>query len=117
VVQRRHWRVRLSQEAERDFVAIIQWTAGRFDRRQALVYRRTLIAALTALASDPHLPDSRPRDEIQPGLHSLHVARKGRRGRHIVLYRVPEGSTIEVVWILYDSMDIEQHVPGDGAQS
>jgi toxin ParE1/3/4 len=104
------WRIRLSQLAERDFIAILEWTLEQFGRRQFATYRRTLIQALTALADDPLLPDSRARDEIVPGLRSLHVARRGRRGRHIVLYRTRRPDIIEIVRILHDSMDLGQHI-------
>ena len=110
---RRRWRVRLSEAADRDFAAILQWTLVEFGRRQASVYRRTLIAALTDLSNDPYLPDSHPRDEIHVGLRSLHVARKGRRGRHFVLYRIVDDVTIDIVRILHDAMDLGRHVPDD----
>ena len=64
--RRRRWRVRLSEPAEHDYVAILQWTAEQFGRRQASVYRGTLIGALIALADDPFAPDSRPRDDGSP---------------------------------------------------
>jgi toxin ParE1/3/4 len=105
-----HWRVRLSEPAEHDFLAILDWTAENFGRRQATIYRRTLIAALAALHDGPDVPGSVLRDEIQPGLRSLHVARRGRRGRHFVLYRASAGSTIEVIRILHDAMDVAANV-------
>ena len=111
--RRRRWRVRLSEPAEHDYVAILQWTAEQFGRRQASVYRQTLIAALSTLAEDPFAPDSHPRDEIHPGLRSLHIARHGRRGRHLILYRLSGQGTIDIVRILPDSMDVGRHVPDD----
>jgi len=77
------------------------------------MYRRTLVAALTSLHDGPYLPDSAARDEIQPGLRSLHVARRGRRGRHFVLYRTDDVGTIEIVRILHDTMDLARHLPPD----
>ena len=85
--RRRRWRIRLSQPAEHDFLAILQWTAEQFGRRQASLHSQTLSAAVTALSDDPFVPDSHARDEIQPGLRSLHIARNQRRGRHLILYR------------------------------
>jgi toxin ParE1/3/4 len=109
----RYWRVRLSEPAERDFIGIVQWTVENFGRRQALVYRRTLIAALTSLHNGPNLPESAARDEIQTGLRSLHVARQGRRGRHFVLYRSDEVGTVGIVRILHDAMDLARYLPTD----
>jgi toxin ParE1/3/4 len=94
-------------------VAILKWTAEQFGRRQASVYRQTLIAALSALSEDPFAPDSHPRDEIDPGLRSLHVARHGRRGRHLVIYRIPGKHTVDILRMLHDSMDVGRHVPDD----
>ena len=107
---RQRWRLRLSEPAEHDFRAILDWTAENFGRRQASVYRRTLIAALAALHDGPDVPGSVVRDEIQPGLRSLHVARKGHRGRHFVLYRTATGTTVEVIRILHDAMDLARNM-------
>jgi toxin ParE1/3/4 len=100
------WRVRLGAEAEKDFVRILKYTADAFGERQAAIYQTTLIDALTALHSGPDVSASASRDEILPGLPSLHVARQGRRGRHFIMYRALGGEAIEVVRILHDAMDL-----------
>lgn len=108
------WTVRLSAAAERDFQEILRWTAERFGRRQANTYARVLSAALEALVSGPTIFGARRRDEISPGLLTLHVARKGNKGRHIVLFRIapdPDERTVDVLRLLHDSMDIGQHLP------
>lgn len=107
----RSWRVRLGHEAGRDLASILRWTAGTFGPRQAEAYRDTLIAALTALEAGPTLPGSTARDEIYPGIRTLHVAREGRRGRHAVMNQKTGESTIEVLRILHDSMDLARHLP------
>ena len=117
MAQRRRWRIRLSQPAEHDFVAILEWTAEQFGRRQASAYRETLIGSLIALADDPFAPDSRSREDVQPGLRSLHVARQGRRGRYLILYRTTAPRTIDIVRILHDSMDVGRHLPDDPTPS
>ena len=113
--RRRRWRVRLSQPDERDFLAILDWTAEQFGWRQASVHRQTLITALSALSDDPLVPDSHPRDDIQPGLRSLHVARRGGRARHLILYRISDQRTVDILRILHESMDIGRHVPDNPA--
>jgi toxin ParE1/3/4 len=105
------WRIRLGAEAEKDIVSIRKWTRETFGERQADIYRMTLLEALEALASGPDLPGSTARDEILPGLRTLHVARNGRRGRHFVMYRAGAGRVIEVMRILHDAMDLARHVP------
>lgn len=108
------WTVRLSAAAERDFQEILRWTADRFGRPQASTYARVLSAALEALVSGPTIIGVRRRDEIGPGLLTLHVARKGNKGRHFVLFRITPNTderTIDVLRLLHDSMDISRHLP------
>ncbi|ACI97530.1 type II toxin-antitoxin system RelE/ParE family toxin [Rhodospirillum centenum] len=108
------WTVRLSAAAERDFQEILRWTADRFGLRQANTYARVLSAALEALVSGPTIIGVRQRNEIAPGLLTLHVARTGNKGRHFVLFRITPNTderTIDVLRLLHDSMDISRHLP------
>ena len=107
------WHIRLGIEAERDFTRIVKYTADTFGERQAAIYQITLIEALTTLHSGPDVPASAARDEILPGLRSLHVARQSRRGRHFIMYRDVGAQVIEVVRILHDAMDLARHIPPD----
>jgi toxin ParE1/3/4 len=111
------WRVRLGSDAEADLAAILQWTADAFGPAQTHAYRDVLVAAVRALEHGPDPIGSRQRDEIGAGLRTLHVARHGRRGRHLLLYRVAHGSTIEVIRILHDSMELWRHVPSGPGES
>jgi len=107
----RQWRVRLGAVAEIDFANILKWTAEKFGARQAAIYRDTLVQAIGELAKGPDVPGSRARNEIMPGLRTLHVARHGRRGRHFLLYRAVEDGIIEIGRILHDQMDLKRHLP------
>jgi toxin ParE1/3/4 len=107
----RRWRVRLGAAAEIDFANILKWTTENFGARQSRIYRDTLVQAIGGLADGPDVAGSRPRDEIMPGLRTLHVARRGRRGSHFLMYRAAPNSTIEIVRILHDRMDFRRHVP------
>ena len=92
---------------------ILRWTAQRFGHAQARIYGETLTRAIQALTDGPYVAGSRRRDEISKGFMTLHVARVGRRGRHFVLYRIAgasEPSTIDVLRLLHDSMDLVRHV-------
>jgi toxin ParE1/3/4 len=111
---RAKWRVRLGAVAEHDFVAILAWSVENFGKRQARIYRDTLLRAIGELADGPNVAGSRPRDEIMPGLRTLHIARHGRRGRHLLLYRVGGEQTIEIGRILHDRMDLRRHPPFPG---
>ena len=107
------WTVRLSDPAENDFDDIVAFTAERFGARQAITYQSTLKLALNALAAGPEVRGSSNRDDVGDGLRSLHVARKGRGGRHLIIYREMPGRTIEVLRILHDAMDLAQHMAVD----
>jgi toxin ParE1/3/4 len=107
----RRWRVRLGAAAEVDFANILKWTTENFGAGQSRIYRDTLVEAIGELASGPNVAGSRARDEIMAGLRTLHVARRGRRGSHFLMYRVAPKSTIEIVRILHDRMDLWRHVP------
>ena len=105
------WRVRFGAAAELDFANILKWTADNFGARQSRAYRNTLVQAIAELADGPDVAGSKARDEIMPGLRTLHVARHGRRGSHFLIYRAAPRSTIEIVRILHDRMDLQRHVP------
>ena len=111
------WRVRLGAAAELDFANILRWTTENFGAKQSRIYRDTIVRAIAALADGPDVAGSRARDEIMPGLRTLHVARHGRRGRHLVMYRATAERTIEVVRILHDRMDLQRHIPSDPDES
>lgn len=106
-----HWQLRLSQLAERDFFNILHWTTEHFGVRQARAYATILRNALKALALGPESLGCRARSEIGPDILSLHVARNGRNGRHFIVFRVhDDSSVIEVLRILHDSMDVVRHL-------
>ena len=107
----RTWRVRLGAAAELDFANILKWTTENFGARQSRVYRDVLVRTIGELADGPDAAGSKARDEVMPGLRTLHVARRGRRGSHFLMYRVASNSTIEIVRILHDRMDLQRHVP------
>jgi toxin ParE1/3/4 len=107
----RRWRVRLGAGAELDFANILRWTAENFGDDQARVYRDTLVQTIGELANGPDVTGAKARDDIMRGARTLHVARHGRRGRHLLLYRVIGDRIIEIARILHDSMDLRRHVP------
>ena len=114
---KRKWRVRLGAVAELDFANILKWTAENFGPRQTHVYRDTIVQAIGELADGPNVAGSRARNEILQGLRTLHVARHGRRGRHLLMYRVIGDRTIEIARILHDGMDLSQRLSSDNDQS
>ena len=108
----RRWRIRLTAAAETDFQNILIWTSEHFGERKAHVYADTLTEAIAALTEGPHIAGSRERNDIGERLRVLHVARRGRKGRHFVLYRAEsqaEPPAIDVLRLLHDSMDLPRH--------
>jgi toxin ParE1/3/4 len=95
--------------AEADYDDILRWTATRFGVTQATTYGGLLAAALARLNRGPAIAGARQRDEIDAGLRSLHV---GRRGRHLILFCISNemARTIDVLRILHDAMDFTRHV-------
>ncbi len=104
------WTLRLAQKADQDMAEIIAWTVEHFGSRQAVMYAETLTMALEALFDGPDIIGARRRDDIQPGVSLLHVARQGRRGRHFIVFRPGKGRVIDILRILHDSMDIVRHL-------
>ena len=116
---RPRWQVRLTGGARADLGNILRWTSERFGDAQARRYAVTLTQAIRSLEAGPDAPGSRRRDEISRGLMTLHVARRGRAGRHLVAYRIGSSDdpfVIEVIRLLHDSMDLSRHIdPGGDA--
>lgn len=110
----RNWTVRLTAAAEADFAQILHWTVDQFGDAQARVYADTLSAALDDLSAGPTVVGVKRRDDILKGIFTLHVARKGRKGRHFVMFRLgraPNVDVIEVLRLLHDAMDLQRHLP------
>ncbi len=84
-----------------------------FGSVQARTYAGTLSSALKELRAGPAISGAKERREIGPHLWTLHVARKGRKGRHFVIFRVGSfqgQNVIDVLRLLHDSMDLERHL-------
>ncbi len=105
---RKVWTVRLGQQAEQDYLEILRWTAKTFGEGQASTYAETIALAIEALGDGPEILGARAREDIQPGVRTLHVARQGRAGRHFVVFR-STGSDIDVLRLLHDEMDLPRH--------
>jgi len=106
--------VRLTAAAQADIVEVLRWTTAQFGKAQAHRYADTISAALTDLCAGPTLAGAVNRDDILEGIFTLHVARKSRKGRHLILFRVrhtPDGNVVEVLRLLHDAMDLERHLP------
>lgn len=93
----------------------MRWTKDQFGEAQLRVYAQTLTAALEVLADgEPTTIGAKARNEIVGGLFTLHVARRSRKGRHILLFRVGQDDArreaIEVLRVLHDAMELPRHL-------
>ena len=69
--------------------------------------------AIEELRTGPEVPGSRRRDEISAGLITVRVAQRGRRARHVLVYRIDVSAdppAIDVLRILHDPMEVSRHV-------
>lgn len=98
------WAVRLGRQAEQDYIEIVRWTNKSFGEVQARTYSESISLAIQALKHGPEILGSKLRDEIEPGIRTLHVARSGHKGRHLVVFRVGGDRTIDVLRLLHDSI-------------
>ena len=105
------WAVRLAEKAEQDLLDALVWTTDQFGALQADDYLETLTLALEALTDGPNIVGSKVRNDIGLGIRTLHVARLGRKGRYLVVFRMAEGQAIDVIRLLHDSMDLAKHLP------
>ncbi|HCF6216671.1 TPA: type II toxin-antitoxin system RelE/ParE family toxin [Pseudomonas aeruginosa] len=110
---------RISHDAQADIVDILRFTHNRFGDAARRCYQALIGTALEAVATDPLRLGSLSREEEGPGLRSIHLVYcrsmpnvgKVVRRRHFVFYRVATAQVLEVVRVLYDSMDLDQHLP------
>ena len=92
----------LTGAARRDLLDIGRFTKGKWGKRQRDKYLNQLDDAFKLLARQPDI--GRNAEDIKPGY------RKFSQGSHLIFYRAGSDSTIVVIRILHNSMDVEQHL-------
>lgn len=95
-------KVTLSARARRDLDGIWSYTAERWSEAQAERYIRQFGEAFSGLAAGTLA--GRDASGVRAGYRKLIV------GSHLVFYRTQDASSIEVVRILHQAMDIERHL-------
>jgi toxin ParE1/3/4 len=91
----------LSRRADRDLDKIWDYTAGRWDDKQAEKYIGQIRQAIEALAVDPGR--GRPASETRAGYRKYPV------GSHMIFFRVVR-SRVEIVRVLHQRMDFARHL-------
>ncbi len=103
------WRVQLTDMAEVDLISIKIWTTKKFGALQAVKYLEVITSALEDLITGPEPIGSKSREDIGPNIRSLHVQRRGNKGRHLLVFKEAKNQTIEVLRLFHDSMDLTHH--------
>jgi toxin ParE1/3/4 len=79
-------RVSLAAAAQTDCDNIAAWTAENFGPAHAEVYFEAILDTIDEPTAPASSSRSVARDEIATGLRTLHMRRRGLRGRHFLLY-------------------------------
>lgn len=108
-MSRRKPKIVLSREAETDLANIATWTAENYGKKQAEIYIDAILDTIDELSVGEPVR-SKPRDEIAIGIRTLHMTKRGRRGRHLLVYKAGN-ERLTIVRILHDSMEVSRHLP------
>lgn len=95
-------RFTLRPTAQIDLELIWRYTLDQWGEQQADTYIRQLNEGFHLLAREPET--GRDCGYIRPGYRKYHT------GRHIIFYRPVSDSEIEVVRVLHERMDVNQHL-------
>ena len=88
--------------ARADLKSIWRYTAKTWDTEQAELYTRQIIMACEKIAADPD--KGRSCDNLRLGYRKFAV------NLHMIFYRMQSNQIVEVVRILHQSMDFNQHL-------
>lgn len=102
----------LSSRASEDYRAIIRWSVEQFGPAHGQAYATVINATLGDFLAGRGTIEGGARPDIAAGVFSIHVARHGRKGRHLVIFHLvarQDSQRIEVLRVLHDSMDLPRH--------
>lgn len=105
------WTLEFSSLALKDYQDILAWTLDRFGAQQARVYAQVIESAFQDLRQGSDVVGLRWRPELGARIASLHVARNGYKGRHLIIFSLTseDEAVIRVLRLLHDSMDLQRH--------
>jgi toxin ParE1/3/4 len=109
---------RLSRFAEADIAQILAISEKRWGTEGRRRYAAILAAGMRKAAHDPQGRTTRERNDLLPGIRSLHLGhargddprKKVRQQVHVIYYSMLTSDSIEIVRVLHERMDPNQHV-------
>ena len=110
-------RFRLAQPAQNDLANILATSAERWGTEGLRRYARLLAAARRVVAANPEGPLTQARNELSPGLRSLHLRHarvtalqaQVKKPVHVLYYRAIQPGLIEIVRVLHERMEPSRH--------
>ncbi|MCC6629988.1 MAG: type II toxin-antitoxin system RelE/ParE family toxin [Chloroflexi bacterium] len=110
-------------EALQDINSILAWSEKEFGLEARLRYGHLIATAIDDVAEDPERLGSRPRPDLRTGVRTYHLISSRERGRemsgiirqprHVLVYRLRGATTLEILRVLHDAMDLDRHLPDD----
>ena len=100
-------KLRFSTRAAAEMEAALDYTLVHFGRSKFVEYIDLIRETLDQISRNPYGASARSRPELGADVFSFHISRRGRRARHLFLYRVSEGSegAVHLLRFLHDSME------------
>jgi toxin ParE1/3/4 len=100
--------VSLAAAAQTDLDTIAAWTTENFGSAQAENYIEAILDTIDELTAPKSPARSLARDEIAKGMRTLHMRKRGRRGRHLLLYS-ETAEEVKIQRVLHDNMELSRH--------
>ena len=105
--------VRVAAPARNDIAEILRFTEREFGEAQRDRYATLIRLAIDQIAADADGLGVRRNRDLHVEVRILHIARRGRHARHVLVFRIAEDGSVDVARLLHDSMDVARHVPDD----
>jgi toxin ParE1/3/4 len=112
--------IRLSAAAQADIVDILEYSEAQFGLGARQRYEELVATALRDIAEEPDRPGSAARPELGGDIRSWHLRLSRnhakadgstvRRPRHMVLYTVIDETSVGVLRVLHDAMELHRHI-------
>ena len=113
-------RVSTSEDADRELVELLSYSAAKFGRAAANRYQTLIYQAFADLAWDPHRPGVRTFGGISSDLHLYPIRYSRNRvapdqrvdnARHVIAFRF-DNQRVEIVHLLHDARGPSQSHAG-----